>query len=101
MLEYCHVYEYDSRRGFGLTIWFIDHFSTQLVITLNHKAIAHFNTLQITTAHTKFFPDGSVFTSSCLVTASNNGYSSASGLKSTLNGGSFPTAYSCFNSSSL
>jgi hypothetical protein len=41
--------------------------------------------------HAKSFPARSVFTSSCLVTASNNGYSSASGLKSALNDGSLPT----------
>jgi hypothetical protein len=37
----------------------------------------------------------SVFTSSCLITPSDNSYSSASGLKFFLNGGSLPTAYSC------
>jgi hypothetical protein len=37
----------DSWRGFG----FIDHFDTQLVITLNYGAIADFRTLQITSAH--------------------------------------------------
>jgi hypothetical protein len=41
--------------------------------------------------HAKFFLARSVFTSSCLVTTSNNGYASASGLKSSLNGGSLPT----------
>jgi hypothetical protein len=37
----------DSRRGFGLGIGFIDHFNTQLVITL-YSAIANSHTLQIT-----------------------------------------------------
>jgi ethanolamine utilization microcompartment shell protein EutS len=42
----------DFRRGFGLDIGFIDHFSTQLVITLNYSAIADLYTLQITVTHT-------------------------------------------------
>jgi hypothetical protein len=41
----------------------------------------------------KSFPALSVWTSGCLVTASNNGYSSASGLKTSLNGGSTPTEH--------
>jgi hypothetical protein len=81
----------DSRRGFGLDIGFIDHFNIQLVITLNYSAIANLRTLQITIAHAKSFPACSVFISSCLVTASNNGYSSASVLKFSLNGGYLPT----------
>jgi hypothetical protein len=47
-------------------------------------------TLQITVTQSKSFPASNVFTSSCLVTASNNGYSSASVLKSSLNGSSLP-----------
>jgi hypothetical protein len=82
----------DYRRDFGLDIEFIDHFNTQLVITLNYSAIANVHTLQITRAHAKPFPARSVFTSSCLVRASNNGYSSASVLRRSLNGGSLPTA---------
>jgi hypothetical protein len=39
----------------------------------------------------KSFPARNVFTSISLVTTSNNGYSSASGLKSSLNGGSLTT----------
>jgi hypothetical protein len=70
---------------------FTNHFSIQLVITLNYSPTADFHSLQITTAHAKSFPARSVFTSSCLVTASNNGYSSASWLKSSVNGGSLPT----------
>jgi hypothetical protein len=81
----------DYRRGFGLDTEVIDHFNTQLVITLNYIAIADFHTLP---NHTKSFPARSVFTSSCLVTTSNNGYSSASVFKSSLNDGSLPTAYS-------
>jgi hypothetical protein len=65
----------------------IDHFTTQLEITVNYSAIADF--------YAKSFPARSVFTGSCLVTASNNGYSSASVLKAFLNGGFLPTAYSC------
>jgi hypothetical protein len=63
----------DYRQGFGLDIGFIALFNTQLVITLNYSAIADFHTLHITTAHDKSFPARSVFTSSCLVTDSNNG----------------------------
>jgi hypothetical protein len=86
---------WDSRRGFGFDIAFTDHFNTQLVTTLNYSAIANLHILQITRAHANSFPGRSVFTSSCLVTVSNNGYSSASGLKSSLNGGSLPTAPKC------
>jgi hypothetical protein len=78
-------------------IGFIDHFNTHHAITLNYSTIVKFHTLKITSVHIKFFPACSVFTSICLVTASNNDYSSASGLKSSLNGGSLPTAYSCSN----
>jgi hypothetical protein len=78
----------DSRRGFGLDFGFIDHFTIHLVITLKYGAIVIFHILQY---HCKSFPTHNIFTSSCLVTASNNGYSSASGLKSPLNGGSLQT----------
>jgi hypothetical protein len=37
----------DSRRGFGLDIEFIDHFSTQLLVTLNYSAIDFFHTSQV------------------------------------------------------
>jgi hypothetical protein len=77
--------------GFGFDIGLIDHFNTLLVITLNYSAIADFHT---SPNHTKYFPARSIFISSCLVTASNNGYSSASVLKPPLNSGSLPTAYS-------
>jgi hypothetical protein len=77
--------------GFGLDIGFIDHLQ---VVTTND-----YNTIAISTFSlqndAKSFPARSVFISNCLIMASNNGYSSASGLKSSLNGGSFPTA--CFS----
>jgi hypothetical protein len=60
--------------------------------TFNYSAIAYFHTLQVTTAPAKSFPAGSVFTSSCLVTAPTT---AAFVLKSALNGGSLPTAHSC------
>jgi hypothetical protein len=63
----------ESRRGFGLDIGFIDHFNIQLVITLNYGAIPNFHTLLITRAYAKSFPARGIFTSSCLVTAPNNG----------------------------
>jgi hypothetical protein len=78
---------HDYRRSFGLDFRFIDYFNTQLVIPLNCSAIVNF----YTRAHVKSFPARSAFTSSCLLTASNNGYSSVSRLKSSLNGGSLPT----------
>jgi hypothetical protein len=89
---YCQVYVCHSRRGFGLEIGFINHFNTGLVTTLNYDAIANFHTLYITRAPVKSFPACTVFTRSCLVTASNNGYSSASVLKSALSCGSLATA---------
>jgi hypothetical protein len=58
------------RRGFDLNIALIDRFNIQLVILFNYSATSNFHT----------FPARSVYTSSCLVTASNSGYSSASGL---------------------
>jgi hypothetical protein len=42
----------DCRRGFGLDTRFIDHFNTQLVITLSYSAIADLHTLKITVTHT-------------------------------------------------
>jgi hypothetical protein len=68
-LRYCHVHECNCRRGFGLII------VPSLISTLYNS-----------------FPDSRVCTSSCLVTASNNDCSSASGFKSALNGGSLSNA---------
>jgi hypothetical protein len=45
----------DSLLFFELDVRFIDHFNTRLVTTLNYSVIADFHTLQITTAHAKFF----------------------------------------------
>jgi hypothetical protein len=92
-LKYCYAYVWLS-TGLGLDIGFIDYFNTKLVITHNYSVIANFHTLQLTRAHTKPFPALSVFISSCLVTASNNGCSSSSVFKSSLKGGSLPTT--CF-----
>jgi hypothetical protein len=82
------VIECGSGRGLGLETGFIDHFNTKLVITLSYSAITNFRSLQFTRAHVTSFTAHSDFTSSCLITASNNGYSSTPGLKSSLNGGS-------------
>jgi hypothetical protein len=57
----------------GVWIGFIDHFNTQLVITLDYSAIADLHTLQINRAHTKSFLARNVSTSNCLATASNSG----------------------------
>jgi hypothetical protein len=78
----------NSRRGFGLDIGSTDHL--QVATTNNYNTIAYFHNLQITTAHAKPFPACSGFTRRFPVTASNNGYFSASVLKSSLNGGSLP-----------
>jgi hypothetical protein len=51
---YCYVYEW-LQTGFGSEIGFTDHFNTWPVSTLNYSAIANLRTLQITTAHAKFF----------------------------------------------
>jgi hypothetical protein len=88
-----------SREGVtldGVLDWILDLWSTstQLAVTLNYSAIADLHISQIAITHAKSFPARSVI-SSCLVTASNNGYSSASVLKSYLNGGSLPTEHSC------
>jgi hypothetical protein len=50
--KYCHVFECDSLRGFGLDIAFIDHFNTQLITTRTHNysAIADLHILQFTRA---------------------------------------------------
>jgi hypothetical protein len=61
------------------------------VITVNYSIIANFHTLQITRVHVKSFLTCSVFTSTCLVTASSNGRSSASTFKSSLNGAPLQT----------
>jgi hypothetical protein len=63
------MYMSDSGWSFGLDIGFIDHFNTQLIITLNYSTIADFHTLPFTRAHAKSFPACSVFTRSCLVMA--------------------------------
>jgi hypothetical protein len=76
----------DYGRGFELGIGFIDHFNTHIIIALNYSAITDLHTLQIT-----FFPTCSVFTRRFLVTAYGNRDLSASGLKSSLNGGSHRT----------
>jgi hypothetical protein len=87
------VLEWDSRRGFGLDIQFFYHFNTHLVITFN-GTIANLHTLKKSLAHTLSLSARSVFTSNCLVTASNNGYSCAFEFKSSLNDGSVPAAFS-------
>jgi hypothetical protein len=81
------VYECGYRRDLELDIGFIDHFNTQLVITLIYSAITDLRTLKITVTH---LCSKSV-TIRFLVTASNGEDSSASALTSSLNGGSLPT----------
>jgi hypothetical protein len=89
--KYCHVYVRDYRRGLD---WWMD-----LLTTYTHDSELQAITapLLISTIHQSpqhplsLFPACCVFTSRSLVTASNSGDSSASGLKSSLNGGSLPT----------
>lgn len=79
------------RWCFGFKIGFIDHLYTQLGTKSNYSTITNLHNLQIATAHTKCFPACCVFTSCSLIVASNSRDSSASALKSCLNGGSLPT----------
>jgi hypothetical protein len=90
LLQHHIVTRSDYRQDFGLEIGFIDHLNTRLVTTLNYTTVVDFHALQITTAHAKSLQSALVSTSRSLVTASNNGDSSASVLKSSLNGGSLP-----------
>jgi hypothetical protein len=77
--------------GFRLNTGF-DPLYSRLGTTSNYSATANRHDSQITTAYAKSFPACCVFTSRYLVTVSNSGDSSASALKSSLNGGSLPTA---------
>jgi hypothetical protein len=74
----------DYKWGFGLEIRFIYHFNTRLVTTLTYSVIPNFHTLQITTAHTKYFQSSS--TSHFLSKDLNNGDSSTTSTKSSLHG---------------
>jgi hypothetical protein len=56
---------------------------------LNNSTIAILHVLQINITHAKSFPACYIFSSRFLITASNNGDSSASALKPFLNGRSF------------
>jgi hypothetical protein len=81
----------DYRWVFGLHIGFIDHLYTQLRTMSNYDATTNLRNSQITTAPAKPFPACCVFTSHSLVMASNSGDSSASTLRSSLNGSYLPT----------
>jgi hypothetical protein len=65
---------------------FIDHL--EVVTINNYIIIIDLHTLKITTAGAKFLPACNIFTARFLVTASNDGYSSASVLNSSLSGSS-------------
>jgi hypothetical protein len=45
----------DYRRGFGFYIAFIDHYNTQLIITLHYSASADLYALHITVTHAQVF----------------------------------------------
>jgi hypothetical protein len=47
--------DYTRTRRFGFDIRFIDHFYTQLVITLNYSVLADLHIVQITTATANTF----------------------------------------------
>jgi hypothetical protein len=85
---YCYIVWSDYRRGFVLDIGFIDYL--QVVTTNNYNTIAISTQYKITLS----FPAHNVFSGSCLVTAFDNGFSSAPGFKSSPKGGSLPTDYS-------
>jgi hypothetical protein len=63
--------------GFGLLIGFIEHL--QLITTSEGYALTVLLTSQITTGHTRFSQPVTVFTSRCLVVASNGGRSPSTG----------------------
>jgi hypothetical protein len=73
--------------GYGFVNGFIDNLHIPLRTTSNYSAIADFHTVQITT---RYVFSCSGFTSHCLVTANNNGDSSASVTMSLLSG-EYPT----------
>jgi hypothetical protein len=75
----------DYRRGFRLDIAFIDHLQVETTNKYTTIVISTLYKMKLS------FPACSVFPRRFLVTASNKVYSSASGLKSSLNGGSLPT----------
>jgi hypothetical protein len=77
--------------SFGLDIGFIDLLYTRLRTRTNYSAIANLHNSQITIAFTNPFPVCYLFNSCSLITASNSGNSSASVLKSSLNGCFLPT----------
>jgi hypothetical protein len=75
--QYCHVIKLGKPR-FGLRIGFVGHL--QSVTRNNSDSLAELHTpkITVTTAHHKVF---SVFTSRCLVAASNGERSSSSGFR--------------------
>jgi hypothetical protein len=73
--------------------WILDLLPTLTHDSQLHLIIASSLISTLYKSHAKSFPACSVFTSNCLVMASNYGYSSASGLKASLNGSSLPTAF--------
>jgi hypothetical protein len=68
------------RRGIELEIVFVDNFNTRLMNTIIYNKIAYLHNLQITRAHTTYFPACSVFNSRFRVTVSDSGDTSASAL---------------------
>jgi hypothetical protein len=72
------VYEW-LKTGFRLIIRFIEHLCTQFVTTSNCSAITNSHTLKFATVHNYVFSVCCVFTSRCLVTASNGGRSPSAG----------------------
>jgi hypothetical protein len=73
----------DCRRGLEWLLHLLTTY-TRFICTSNYSAAINFYNSQTTTATAKSFPACCVFTSRFLVTASNNGNSTASALKSSL-----------------
>jgi hypothetical protein len=77
----------------GVLDWILDLLNTLPCNSQLHLIIAPLLISTLYKSYAKSFPAWGVFTSSCLVMASNNGYSSASMLKSSLNGSSLLTVW--------
>jgi hypothetical protein len=82
--KYCHI-KCVTTDGDLDYVGLIDHI--QVVAANNYTTIADFHSTNHWCTHTSV----TVYTNRFLITASNNGYSSASCLKSFLNGRSLPT----------
>jgi hypothetical protein len=84
-VDYIVTCMWHYRRVFGPDIGFIPHLYTRLELyAITQPPLISPQFTNQHTLHTKYHPASCVFTSHSLVTASNNGDSSASALKSSL-----------------